>query len=86
MLGRLDQAYRFIGEPGRFAVLRDSATNVLFRSYMRPFVLDRRFMPLANRLGLVRFWQVRGWPDFCYDKGLPYDCKTEARRLHPKPV
>jgi tetratricopeptide (TPR) repeat protein len=86
VLGRIDQAYSFIRDPGRFAMLRDGATDILFRIYMRPFVLDRRFMPLASRLGLVRFWQSRGWPDFCHDKDLPYNCKAEARRLLLKPV
>ncbi|MGH3262210.1 MAG: hypothetical protein ACRDNS_09465, partial [Trebonia sp.] len=43
---------------------------------------DRGFMPLAAKLGLVRYWQAVGkWPDFCTEPGLPYDCKAEATKL-----
>jgi hypothetical protein len=43
---------------------------------------DRRFMPLAQRLGLVEYWRSTGhWPDFCSEPGLPYDCKVEAEKL-----
>jgi TolB-like protein len=43
---------------------------------------DRRFMQLAQRIGLVDYWRSTGhWPDFCSDPGLPYDCKVEAARL-----
>lgn len=66
--------------------LREEGVNILFRVNMRALRLDRRFMALANNLGLVQFWQSSGiWPDFCDDEDLPYDCKAEARRLHPKP-
>jgi hypothetical protein len=43
---------------------------------------DPRFMQLANRIGLVRYWHATGkWPDFCAEPGLPYDCKAEAARM-----
>jgi tetratricopeptide (TPR) repeat protein len=43
---------------------------------------DPRFMQLATRIGLTRYWRSTGnWPDFCAEPGLPYDCKTEAERL-----
>ena len=42
---------------------------------------DRRFMPLAARLGLIDYWRASGqWPDFCAEPGLPYDCKAEAAK------
>lgn len=43
---------------------------------------DPRFMRLAERLGLVDYWQTSGhWPDFCSEPGLPYDCKAVAAKL-----
>lgn len=43
---------------------------------------DRRFMQLAQRLGLADYWRSTGhWPDFCSEPGLPYDCKAEVARL-----
>ena len=40
---------------------------------------DRRFMPLAAKLGLVAYWRATGkWPDFCAEPGLPYDCRKVA--------
>ncbi|HEX3653580.1 MAG TPA: winged helix-turn-helix domain-containing protein [Rhizomicrobium sp.] len=81
-LGRIDQAYALLERPNRLAGLRDAGTYILFRSNARPLLLDRRFMRLADRLGLVQFWLSSDmWPDFCGDKDLPYNCKTEAQRL-----
>jgi TolB-like protein len=43
---------------------------------------DPRFMPLADEVGLVDYWQKSGkWPDFCGDTGLPYDCRKQADKL-----
>jgi tetratricopeptide (TPR) repeat protein len=81
-LGRVDQAYRVMADPQRFTTLQGNGVEILFRVNMRAFRLDRRFMALANRLGLVRYWQSsNAWPDFCGEKDLPYNCKAEARRL-----
>jgi len=42
---------------------------------------DPRFMQVAARLGLVRYWRQSGfWPDFCASEKLPYDCKSEAAK------
>jgi hypothetical protein len=39
-------------------------------------------MQVAKRFKLVDYWQSTGkWPDFCFEPGLPYDCKVEAARL-----
>jgi hypothetical protein len=82
VLGRVDRAYWLLNDPRAFALVRDN-TDVLFRSYMRTFLFDRRFMPLAERLGLIQFWLSSDlWPAFCYDKDVPYNCKAEARRQH----
>jgi DNA-binding winged helix-turn-helix (wHTH) protein len=79
--GRVDEAYRLFGRP---ALLRElaHATDVLFRPGMASFRRDRRFIPLAAKLGLVGYWRESGvWPDFCLDPQLPYDCSAEADKL-----
>ena len=82
-LGHVDQAYALLNDPRRLAGLREVGPYILFRANARALVLDRRFMDLANRLGLVQYWSSsKTWPDFCYDKDVPYNCKAEARRLH----
>jgi hypothetical protein len=41
-------------------------------------------MRVAQRLGLITYWQQSGrWPDYCFEPGLPYDCKKEAAKLKP---
>jgi tetratricopeptide (TPR) repeat protein len=47
---------------------------------MRAFLHDRRFFPLADRLGLVDYWlETDLWPDFCREPGLKFDCKSRAQ-------
>ncbi len=54
----------------------DQITDVLFRPALRNFRHDPRFMQVAQRLGLLQYWQSSGnWPDFCFDSDLPYDCR-----------
>jgi len=64
----------------------DQITDVLFRPALRNFRRDPRFMRVAARLGLLKYWQSSGkWPDFCFDADLPYDCKrvgTAVARGH----
>lgn len=37
---------------------------------------DRRFLQLADRLGLLAHWRETGqWPDFCADPALPVPCR-----------
>jgi hypothetical protein len=61
-------------------------TEGLFTPSAAPLRRDRRFMALANRLGLVDYWRASGhWPDFCAEPGLPYDCKAEAAKLARAP-
>ena len=84
-LGQVNKAYALLNDRLRMAALRKQGSYILFRANMRAFRLDRRFMPLADQLGLVQYWLSGNiWPDFCNDKDLPYSCRTEARRLHAK--
>ena len=63
--------------------------EVMFRPTLAAFRRDPRFMPIVNRAGLVDYWRSSGkWPDFCFEPGLPYNCKKEAaklRQLKPDP-
>lgn len=71
-----------VAEPARVSLLN---TEPLFAPIAAPLRRDRRFMQLADRLGLVDYWITSGqWPDFCAEPGLPYDCKIEAMRLARK--
>lgn len=57
-------------------------TDTFFRPALRKFRSDPRFMRVAARFGLIRYWRESGrWPDFCFEPGLPYDCKRLASRL-----
>ncbi|HET9355365.1 MAG TPA: TIR domain-containing protein [Sphingomicrobium sp.] len=78
---RVDEAYAIIDHPKSMTSLADSS-GLMFRSYFKKFRQDPRFMPLAARIGLVRYWSETGrWPDFCFEPDLPYDCKAEAAKL-----
>ena len=60
----------------------DYVTDILFRPSLHEFRRDPRFMRIAQRTGLLDYWQKSGkWPDFCYEPDLPYDCKAEAAKL-----
>jgi DNA-binding SARP family transcriptional activator/tetratricopeptide (TPR) repeat protein len=54
----------------------------LFYPEMKTFRQDRRFIPLARRLGLPGYWrQSRRWPDFCNEPDLPYGCDAVMRGI-----
>jgi hypothetical protein len=54
---------------------------LFFRPGLAALRQDPRFMAVANRIGLVRFWRSSNkWPNFCSDPQLPYDCKAEAAK------
>ena len=85
-LGQLNRPNEFYEIVGQFRPLHYQAlarnSYVLFRPWMAGIRRDRRFMLLANRLGLVRYWRTSGkWPDFCADPQLTYNCKAEATKL-----
>jgi tetratricopeptide (TPR) repeat protein len=78
LFGRVDEAYRLLMDPESQASVDP---NILFRPELAKVRADRRFMPVAARLGLVRYWRESGrWPDFCANERLAYDCRTEAAK------
>jgi TIR domain-containing protein len=76
--GRVDQAYQLLEDPAFQPYVQKAA---LFRPDFAKVREDPRFMQVAVRLGLVRYWREAGyWPDFCTSERLRYDCKTEAAK------
>ncbi len=79
MLGDLDGAFT---EAELYEPVDPSAPPYLFLPMTAAMRSDRRFMPLARKLGLVAYWRTSGhWPDFCREPGLPYDCRSEATKV-----
>ena len=59
----------------------NGATEIWFRPAFHEFRRDPRFMQLAARTPLLKYWRTTGkWPDFCSEPDLPYNCKTEAAK------
>jgi hypothetical protein len=76
--GWVDQAYQLMEDPTFQPSIERGA---LFRPDFAGIRADPRFMRIAARLGLVRYWRQTGyWPDFCASEQLKYDCKTEAAK------
>lgn len=86
----LMQAYgQFHRENDLYAIMlhwpdqAELATNeeVWFRPALHQFRRDPRFMQVAARSPLLRYWRSTGnWPDFCKEPDLPYDCRKEAAK------
>lgn len=72
--GDIGGAYELLKQP-----LPNSRSYFAFLFYpeMKAFRHDKRFMPLADRLGLLRYWrETNQWPDFCAEPDLPYECRA----------
>jgi len=42
---------------------------------------DPRFMDLIGDTGLIQYWrETGGWPDFCGEPDLPYNCEAQAEQ------
>ena len=83
--GRVDEAYRVV-VPAETLDSMLASTESLFRAHMHSIRADPRFIGLADRLGLLAYWQKSGvWPDFCAQPRLPYNCKAEAARTVASP-
>ena len=76
--GRVEETYKLLEDPEFQPFV---GTGILFRPDFAKVRADPRFMQVAARLGLVRYWRQTGyWPDFCTSEQLRYDCKTEAAK------
>jgi hypothetical protein len=76
--GRVEQAYQLMLDPSFESPINP---DQLFRPDFAGIRADPRFMQVAARLGLVRYWRESGfWPDFCATEKLKYDCKVEAAK------
>lgn len=81
-LNRVDQLYEFLDQWPIDKDL-DGFTYILFRPWMANVRRDPRFMRLAQRTGLLDYWEKSGkWPDFCAEPDMPYDCRKEAAKLN----
>lgn len=78
--GRVEEAYQLMEDPEFQPFIEVGA---MFRPDFAGIRADPRFIAIAARLGLVRYWRETGyWPDFCSGEKLLYDCKTEAAKYH----
>jgi TolB-like protein len=85
LLGFVDDAFN-VAQSYQPATNQGLQAGVLFSPETQAMRRDVRFMQLASRIGLARYWRdADKWPDFCAGPGLPYDCKTEAARLAAEP-
>jgi tetratricopeptide (TPR) repeat protein len=76
--GRVNEVYQLLEDPSFQPFVERGA---LFKPDFAAVRADPRFMQVAARLGLVRYWRQTGyWPDFCTTERLRYDCKTEAAK------
>lgn len=79
--GRTEDAIRFLLDYPLGSSSGDAA-EMLFRPHMREIRRDPRFILIARNFGVTDYWIRSGiLPDFCYEPGLPYDCRQELARL-----
>ena len=72
------EVYKLLEDP---AFQPFAERDALFRPDFAAVRADPRFMAVAAKLGLVRYWRQSGyWPDFCTSEKLAYDCKAEAAK------
>ena len=80
-VGRPDAAFEAVAWAAAKGVT-EADPGPLFRPEADGMRRDPRFMPLAEKLGVVDFWRSSGkWPDFCEAPDLPYDCRAAAASL-----
>jgi DNA-binding winged helix-turn-helix (wHTH) protein/TolB-like protein len=75
-LGETEQAYDAVnGALDRHELLEPWS---LFAPVTRPMREDPRFIGLAARLGLIKYWrETRKWPDFCTDRTRRSECSPQ---------
>jgi hypothetical protein len=81
-LGQVDLAYAEFDR--RLPARPQFYINTIFQPAAANLRKDPRFMPLAARLGLTRYWLDTGrWPDYCAAPDLPYACPAAAKAATP---
>lgn len=76
---QLDDLFALIDRSPTDVVARNS--YLLFRPAFTTARRDPRFITVANKIGLTKYWLKSGeWPDFCSDSALTYNCKAEAAK------
>ena len=86
-LNDLDDAYAFANQlfPVRSADDGDATANGRFVAFLTdaagaPLRRDARFIPLADRLGLLAYWRTGRLPDFCQPPAAEPVCAQLRRR------
>jgi TolB-like protein/Tfp pilus assembly protein PilF len=86
-LGDADGAVQFIqtivaDHQRKDHYLVDPGWDALFSANLAALRRDPRIPALFAKWGLFGYWRATNhWPDFCYEPGLPFDCKAEAQKL-----
>jgi hypothetical protein len=81
-LGYVDDAAALSARYDPAALPSRDFNLLLFAPSMDALRRDPRFMQMAAKIGLAKYWRESGhWPDFCSDRTLPYDCKVEAAKV-----
>ncbi len=87
LLGFVDDAFSVAQRDLRVDSSEDDSSEFLFQPETEPLRRDPRFMSLAARFGLVKYWRSSGqWPDFCSNPKLPYDCRQVAAKVVSQPL
>ena len=86
ILGRVDWAYLYVGAPGQALEHYESDVRTgmvggpavfgwLWHPSYAPARRTARFKTLMKNAGLVDYWRLRGWPEFCRPLGSSdYSC------------
>lgn len=83
LFGYVDIAFELLHEKAH--QFRYHQTRSFFFPEMQALRADTRFMDLAQKYDLVKYWlETDQWPDFCKTETIPYDCKEAARRVGTK--
>jgi DNA-binding SARP family transcriptional activator/TolB-like protein len=86
-LGDADGALRFVESAvaehrRKDRYLIDPGWTALFPANLSELRRHPQIPLLFSKWGLFEYWRSTDrWPDFCYEPGLPFDCKAEAQKL-----
>ena len=86
-LGDADGALRFVESAvakhrRKDRYLIDPGWTALFPANLSALRRHPKIPLLFSKWGLFEYWRsIDRWPDFCYEPGLPFDCKAEGQKL-----